>query len=96
MLDKLAIEQRKLSRKKKGSSNWNKQRIRVAKIQEKVANQRRNFLHHKSKELVSTYDAVMVEDLDMKGMSQVLNFGKSGADNGWGMFTSFLQYKLNE
>ncbi|ADC52185.1 transposase, IS605 OrfB family protein (plasmid) [Alkalihalophilus pseudofirmus OF4] len=96
MLDKLAQEQRKLSRKKKGSSNWNKQRIRVARIQEKVANQRKNFLHHKSKELVSNYDAVIIEDLDMKGMSQALKFGKSVADNGWGMFTSFLKYKLNE
>lgn len=47
MLEKLAIEQRKLSRKEKGSSNWNKQCIRVAKIGEKVANQRKNFLHHK-------------------------------------------------
>lgn len=96
MLEKLAKEQRKLSRKNKGSSNWNKQRIRVAKIQEKVANQRKNFLHHKSKQLVTTYDAVIIEDLDMKGMSQALKFGKSVADNGWGMFTSFLQYKLKE
>lgn len=96
MLEKLIQEQRKLSRKKKGSSNWNKQRIRVAKIQEKVANQRKNFLHHKSKELVTNYDAVIIEDLDMKGMSQALKFGKSVSDNGWGMFTSFLQYKLKE
>ncbi|TDQ37695.1 putative transposase [Aureibacillus halotolerans] len=95
-LAKLAKEQRKLSRKKKGSSNGHKQRIRVATIHEKVANQRKNFLHHKSKELASTYDAVVIEDLDMKGMSQALRFGKSIADNGWGMFTSFLQYKLNE
>src|SRR6478735_9830646 len=58
-LDKLAKEQRKLSRKKKGSSNWHKQRIRVAEIQEKVANQRKNFLHHKSKELVSAFDAII-------------------------------------
>ncbi|WP_347548409.1 transposase [Pseudalkalibacillus hwajinpoensis] len=96
MLDKLAIEQRRLSRKNKGSSNWNKQRIRVAKLQEKVANQRKNFLHHKSKELVTEFDAVVIEDLDMKGMSQALKFGKSVADNGWGMFTSFLHYKLKE
>ncbi len=96
MLDKLANEQRKLSRKKKGSSNWTKQRIRVAKLQEKVANQRKNFLHHQSKELTTTYDPVIIEDLDMKGMSQALKFGKSVADNGWGMFTSFLQYKLRE
>ncbi|MDY7043250.1 transposase [Virgibacillus sp. M23] len=96
ILNKLAKEQRKLSRKKKGSANWNKQRIRVANIQEKVANQRKNFLHHKSKELVSNFDAVVIEDLDMKGMSQALKFGKSVAENGWGMFTSFLQYKLKE
>ncbi|MED3554199.1 transposase [Cytobacillus praedii] len=94
-LDKLAFEQRKLSRKKKGSSNWNKQRIRVAKIQEKVANQRKNFLHHKSKELVSNFDAVVIEDLN-KGMSQGLKFEKSVPDNGWGLFTSFLEYKLKE
>ncbi|MFD1387733.1 RNA-guided endonuclease TnpB family protein [Oceanobacillus oncorhynchi subsp. oncorhynchi] len=96
MLEKLAIEQRKLSRKKKGSSNWEKQRIRVAKMQERIANQRKNFLHHKSKDLASNFEAVVMEDLDMKGMSQVLHFGKSVADNGWGMFTSFLQYKLKE
>ncbi|PXY52342.1 transposase, partial [Virgibacillus profundi] len=96
MLDKLAMEQRKLSRKKKGSSNRNKQRIKVAKIQEKVANQRKNFLHHKSRELATNFDAVIIEDLDMRGMSQALKFGKSVADNGWGMFTSFLQYKLKE
>ncbi|MCE7791920.1 transposase [Salipaludibacillus sp. CUR1] len=96
MLNKLAQEQRKLSRKAKGSANWNKQRIRVANIQEKVANQRKNFLHHKSKELATIYDAVIIEDLDMKAMSQVLKFGKSVADNGWGMFTSFLAYKLKE
>ncbi|GIN10563.1 hypothetical protein J26TS2_04300 [Shouchella clausii] len=46
MLDRLAKEQRKLSPKKKGSSNWHKQRIRVANIHEKVANQRKYFLHH--------------------------------------------------
>lgn len=96
MLEKLAKEQRKLSRKKKGSSNWNKQRIQVAKIQEKVANQSKNFLHHKSKKLATSYDAVVIEDLDMKGMSQALKFGKSVADNGWGIFTAFLQYKLKE
>lgn len=96
MLTILATEQRKLSCKKKGSSNWNKQRIRVAKIQEKVANQRKNFLHHTSKKLAASYDAVIIEDLDMRGMSKALKFGKSVADNGWGMFTTFLNYKLME
>ena len=95
-LDKLANEQRILSRKKEGSARWNKQRLVVAKLHEKVVNQRRNYLHHKSKELASTYDAVVIEDLNMKGMAQALHFGKSVHDNGWGMFTTFLAYKLKE
>ncbi|MEB9512677.1 RNA-guided endonuclease TnpB family protein, partial [Bacillus cereus] len=80
----------------KGSGRWNKQRIRVAKLHEKVANQRKNFLHHKSKELATHFDVVAIEDLNMKGISQALHFGKSVADNAWGMFTSFLAYKLHE
>ena len=95
-LDKLAKEQRILSRKKKGSARWEKQRIKVAKLQEKTANQRKNFLHQKSKKLTKSYDAVVIEDLDMRGMSQALHFGKSVHDNGWGMFTNFLAYKLKE
>jgi putative transposase len=55
-----------------------------------------NFLHHKSKELVSNFDAVVIEDLNMKGLSQAFHFGKSVHDNGWGMFTTFLEYKLKE
>ncbi|TKI25201.1 RNA-guided endonuclease InsQ/TnpB family protein, partial [Bacillus mycoides] len=96
MLDQLAKAQQVLSRRTKGSIRRNKQRIRVAKLHEKVANQRKNFLHHKSKELATNFDVVAVEDLNMKGMSQALNFGTSVTDNGWGMFTSFLAYKLNE
>jgi len=95
-LDKLAKEQRILSSRKKGSGRWEKQRLKVAGIQEKTANQRKNFLHHKSKELASNFDAVVIEDLNMKGMSQALHFGKSVHDNGWGMFTTFLAYKLKE
>lgn len=45
---------------------------------------------------MSIYDAVVIEDLDMKAMSRALKFGKSVADNGRGMFTSFLQYKLKD
>ncbi|MFB6468958.1 RNA-guided endonuclease TnpB family protein [Cytobacillus sp. Hz8] len=95
-LDKLAKEQRILSHRKKGSARWEKQRLKVAKLQEKTANQRKNFLHHNSKELSSNYDAVIIEDLDMKGLSKALRFGKSVHDNGWGMFTTFLGYKLKE
>lgn len=94
MLDRLAKAQRVLSRRTKGSSRWHKQRICVAKLHEKVANQRKNFLHRQSKQLANTYDGVVIETLNMKGMSRALNFGKSVADNSWGMFTTFLKYKF--
>lgn len=95
-LEKLAIEQRKLSRKKKGGKNREKQRIKVARLHEHIANQRNDFLHKKSRELVNRFDAVCIEDLNMKSMSQCLNFGKSVHDNGWGTFTNFLGYKLSQ
>lgn len=93
---KLKREQRKLSLMQKGSKNRNKQRIKVAKLHEKVANQRKDFLHKQSRQITNVYDCVCIEDLNMKAMSQTLNFGKSVSDNGWGMFTTFLKYKLEE
>lgn len=95
-LDKLAREQRKLSRRKKGGSNRNKQRIKVARLHEHIANQRADFLHKQSRQIANAYDAVCVEDLNMKAMSQALNFGKSVSDNGWSMFLHMLTYKLEE
>lgn len=95
-LGKLAKEQRILSRRKKGSNRWHKQRLKVAKLHERIANQRKDFLHKESHTLAKRYDCVVIEDLNMKGMSQALHFGKSVADHAWGMFTTFLQYKLEE
>lgn len=89
---RLKREQRRLSLMEKGSKNRDKQRIRVAKIHEKVANQRKDFLHKQSRQIANEYDCVCIEDLDMKAMAQALHFGKSVSDNGWGMF----QYKLEE
>ena len=95
-LDKLKKEQRKLSKCVKGSNNRNKQRLKVAKLHEKVANQRKDFLHKKSRELTNKYDVIVIEDLNMKAMSQCLNLGKSVSDNAWGIFTTFLKYKLED
>ena len=95
-LTKLAKEQRVLSRRTKDSARWHQQRINVARLHEHVANQRKDFLHKKSRQLANQYDYVVIEDLNMKGMAQALHFGKSVADNGWGMFTAFLHYKLVE
>ena len=93
---RLRCEQRKLSLMQKGSKNRDKQRIKVAKLHEKVANQRKDFLHKQSKQIADAYDCICIEDLDMKTMAQSLNFGKSISDNGWGMFVTFLRYKLEE
>lgn len=95
-LEKLQKEQRKLSLMQKGSKNRNKQRIKVARLHEKVANCRKDFLHKKSRELVNQYNVIAIEDLDMKAMSQCLKLGKSVSDNAWGMFTTFLKYKLED
>ena len=93
---KLAREQRRLSKMQKGSNNRSKQRIKVARLHEKVSNQRKDFLHKQSRQITNAYDCICIEDLDMKAMSRSLNFGKSVSDNGWGMFTTFLKYKLEE
>lgn len=93
---RLKREQRRLSLMQKGSKNRKKQRIRVAKLHEKVANQRKDFLHKQSRQIANVYDCVCIEDLNMRAMAQSLNFGKSVSDNGWGMFTTFLKYKLEE
>lgn len=96
---RLAKAQRKLSKRQKGSHNREKQRLRVAKIHEKVANQRKDFLHKRSCYLANHYDVVGVEDISVKAMAKhkkggKLSFGKSVADNGWNMFVSMLDYKL--
>ena len=94
--ERLKREQRKLSLMQKGSKNRSKQRIKVANLHEKVANQRKDFLHKQSRQIANAYDCVCIENLDMKSMSQSLNFGKSVTDDGWGMFVTFLKYKLEE
>ena len=94
-LDKLKREQRKLSKMTKGSNNYRKQRIKLARIHEHITNQRKDFLHKTSAQIANEYDGVCIEDLNMKNMSQCLHFGKSVHDNGYGMFINMLAYKLN-
>ena len=93
---KLAREQRKLSHCHKGSRGYEKQRKKVAKCCEKIRDQRRDYLHKLSREIADSYDAVSVEDIDMKAMSGSLNFGKSVMDDSCGMFRVMLRYKLEE
>ena len=90
----LAKEQRKLSHMKYGSNNYQKQRLKVARIQERIANQRKDWIHKLSTQLANDYDYICVEDINMQNMAQSLNLGKSTNDNGFGMFRTILAYKL--
>ncbi|WP_432741820.1 RNA-guided endonuclease TnpB family protein [Methylobacter sp. G7] len=72
--------QRVLSRKKKGSNGWKKQRLVVARIHEKIANSRKDFLHKLTTKLVSENDVICVEDLNVSGMMKNRCLSKAIAD----------------
>ena len=93
---KLKREQRKLSKMVKFSSNWYKQKHKVALVHEKIAHCRKDFCAKLSTQLANTYDFIFVEDLNMQQMSKSLHLGKSTLDNGFGMFRGMLAYKLYE
>ncbi len=100
---KLAKEQKVLSRRQgsrkgeKKSSNWIKQHRKVSRIQRKIANQRMDVLHKLSKQLANTYDAIATEDIDMRSLSNKgFGNGKATLDNGYGMFRTMLDYKLQD
>lgn len=100
---KLSKEQRRLSRKigsKKNepkSKNYLKQLKKVGKIHRHIANQRLDNLHKISTEIANQYDVVCVESLNMRAMSnKKFKNGKAALDNGYGMFLSLLEYKLND
>jgi putative transposase len=105
MEKKLKREQRKLSRralvaKKDGkelsqAKNYQKQKRKVARLHEKVANQRMDFLNRLSTELIKNHDVICIEDLNTKGLLRNHKLAKSISDVSWSSFVSKLQYKAD-
>lgn len=92
---KLAKAQQHLSRKKKGSNRYEKQRLKVAKIHQNITNQRSYFLHNLSKSIVREFDVICIEDLNVAGMLKNGKLSKAISEASWSSFVSMLEYKCD-
>lgn len=95
-LAKLKKLQRKHSKKARGSHNREKSRIKVARLHEKIVNQRLDFLHKVVHFLVTHYDTICLEDLNVKGMVKNHHLAQAISDVGMGMFNTLLEQKAEE
>ena len=93
--NKLAFHQRKLSHMIKGSNNYQKQKVIIARIHEKISNQRKDFIEKESTRLAQRYDIICLEDINLRNISQSLKLGKSTLDNAFGMFRQRLEQKMS-
>jgi putative transposase len=94
-LRKLKLEGRKLSRKRKGSARWHRQRIRVAKVHAKVAATRADFLHKTTTALIRENGLLAIEDLNAKGMMANRALAQAIGDVGMGELRRQLEYKAD-
>jgi putative transposase len=85
--------QKHLSRKTKGSNRRNKQRLKVAKVHEKIVNSRTDMQHKVSLRLIQNYDLIAIEDLNVKGMVKNRKLSKAISDVAWSSFVTKLKYK---
>ncbi len=91
----LRIENRSLSRKKKGSNRWKKQVKKLGLLHHKIGNIRKDFLHKASTILAKKHHTIYLEDLKITNMVRNKHLSKHILDCGWGMFRTMLEYKTN-
>ena len=93
--NKLAREQRKLSKMVKGSNNHNKQRIKIARLHKKIQNQRNDYLHKLSKSIIDENQIICIESLLVKNMISDSKLARNITDSSWSRLVSILTYKAN-
>lgn len=92
-LKKLAKLQRVLSRRRKGSGRWHRQRRKIARLHSRIADTRKDHLDKVTTDLVRRFDVLCIEDLNMRSMSSNRNLARAIGDTGWGMMRQMLEYK---
>lgn len=94
--ERISFEQKKLSKKQKGSNRWKYQKTKVNKLYTKLYRQRLDFLHKVTSYLTEKYDVIGIESINIRDLQKKKHLRNSLSDVSWGEFISMLQYKCDE